>query len=72
MFGPFRYIWFLDAKGEYINEFNLRTSYYVDAGNEGETKKIPDGYDLIGFAIKKDSTGAIECIGFTCWKKPKI
>ena len=54
-----------------FNFFFLHTSYY-DETYEGETKKIPDGYDLIGFAIKKDFTGAIESIGFTCWKKPQI
>ena len=69
---PYHYIWFYDAQGKEINPgFNLFTSYYNES-YRGETKKIPDGYDLIGFAIKEDSTGAIETIGFTYWKKPQI
>lgn len=29
---------------------------------------IPDGYDLVGFAIVKNADGSIDCLDFTIWK----
>ena len=69
--GPFRWITFFDEEGKQISRyFWLYTSFYPETYPETKLT-IQDGYDLIGFAIATDETGAITCINFTAMKRNK-
>ena len=38
---------------------------------EGREVNIPDGHQIVGFAVKKDSKGNIIWVDFKTWKPPR-
>ena len=69
--GQYRAIYFYDADGKRMDWLYICRSIWPES-YEGDSKKIPEGYDLIGFAIANSPDGTINCISFTCWKKPPL
>ena len=70
-YGPYHVINFYDAEGNYIDFFGLYTSFYPE-NYVGETIKLKEGYELIGFAISATPDGSIESLAFKAWKLPMV
>ena len=68
---PYRYIHFYDADDRPMsNKFKLTSAYWPESYPK-TTLTIPEGYELMGFAIKFNPDGTIINLGFSIWQPPK-
>ena len=62
-------MYFKDRKDVFLKNPKFYTSLYPK-DYIGEKKRVPDGFDLIGFAIAKDTDESAKCMGFYFWRRP--
>ena len=64
---------FIQSQGD--GEIRFKTNWNaieeLNGEFEGKEVKIPDGHQIIGFAVKKDAEGNIAWVDFKTWKPPR-